>query len=679
MARSKAKRTDGTGLIDLDPWLEPYAEALRFRYQYYLRKLREIEEAAGSLEEFSRGDEYYGFNRGTHEGQPGVWFREWAPGARELHLIGDFNDWNRESEPLDRDQYGVWSIFLPDEAYGKRLTHDSKIKVHVKSAIGPMDRLPAYIKRVTRDPETNNFSGHYWQPAQPYKWRHAAPRPRGGLRIYEAHIGMAVEEERVGGYGDFTRDVLPRIAKAGYNAVQLMAIQEHPYYGSFGYHVSNFFAASSRFGTPHELKELIDTAHDLGLVVLLDIVHSHSVKNIHDGLNTFDGTDHQYFHAGGRGEHPNWDSLLFDYGKMEVLRFLLSNVRFWLEEYRFDGFRFDGVTSMMYLHHGNKAFASYDDYLIHDLDIDGIAYLQLANHVAHQVNPRAITIAEDVSGMVGLARPLAEGGLGFDYRLAMGLPDYWIKMLKHERDEDWSMGGMYGTLTNRRYGEKHVAYAESHDQALVGDKTLAFWLMDADMYWHMNLESRNPVIDRGIALHKMIRLVTFALGGEAYLNFIGNEFGHPEWVDFPREGNGWSHKYARRQWSLVDNGLLRYQHLAAFDRAMQAVDEKFGVLENPYYEQINIDEMQKVLTFRRGHLFFVFNFNPERSFEGYRIGVIDRCNYEAVLNTDDVEFGGHGSVESGQVYPVQDDPSHGRDYSIQIYVPARSAQVLAPA
>ena len=678
MAGSKTKRTDGTGLIDLDPWLEPYAEALRFRYKYYLRKLCEVEEAAGSIEEFSRGDEYYGFNRGEHAGQAGVWYREWAPGANALSLIGDFNDWDRDANPMVRDQYGVWSVFLPDEDYAARLTHDSKVKVHVKSSIGPMDRLPAYIKRVTRDPETNNFSGHYWQPAQPYAWRHPVPRPRGGLRVYEAHIGMAVEEERVGTYSDFTADVLPRIAKAGYNAVQLMAIQEHPYYASFGYHVSNFFAASSRFGTPRDLQELIDEAHRLGLLVLLDIVHSHSVKNIHDGLNTFDGTDHQYFHSGGRGEHPNWDSLLFDYGKIEVLRFLLSNVRFWLDEYHFDGFRFDGVTSMMYLHHGNKAFASYDDYLIHDLDVDAIAYLQLANQVAHQVNPRVITIAEDVSGMVGLARPLAEGGLGFDYRLAMGLPDYWIKVLKHERDEDWSMGGMYGTLTNRRYGEKHVAYAESHDQALVGDKTLAFWLMDADMYWHMNLESRNPVIDRGIALHKMIRLVTFALGGEAYLNFIGNEFGHPEWVDFPREGNNWSHKYARRQWSLVDNGLLRYQHLAAFDRAMLGVDEKFGVLENPYYEQVNIDEMQKVLIFRRGHLFFVFNFNANHSFEGYRFGVIDRCHYEVVLNTDDVEFGGHGLVQPKQVYPLQDKASHGRDCSIQVYVPARSAQVLAP-
>ncbi|MEZ6083888.1 MAG: alpha amylase C-terminal domain-containing protein [Phycisphaerae bacterium] len=457
-----------------------------------------------------------------------------------------------------------------------------------------------------------------------------------------------------------------------------MAIQEHPYYGSFGYHVSNFYAVSSRFGTPEDLKRLIDTAHGLGLRVLLDLVHSHSVKNVHDGLNAFDGTDHQYFHAGGKGEHPDWDSLLFDYNKWEVQRFLLSNVRFWLEEYHFDGFRFDGVTSMMYLHHGNKAFGSYDDYLIHDLDEDAIAYLQLANKLAHDVNPDVITIAEDVSGMVGLSRPVSEGGLGFDYRLAMGIPDYWIKLLKHSRDEDWQMGEIYHTLTNRRRSEKHVAYAESHDQALVGDKTLAFWLMDAAMYWHMDRASENPVIDRGIALHKMIRLITFALGGEAYLNFMGNEFGHPEWVDFPREGNGNSFKHCRRQWSLVDHDALRYQFLAAFDKAMQGLDEPFGLLASDLIEQLNVDEAQKVLIFRRGPLVFAFNFHPNQSYEHYRFGIPDPTNYRLVLNTDAEAFGGFGRVPDDQVYPKQIQTYHSRLQSVQAYLPARSAQVLAP-
>ena len=174
-----------------------------------------------------------------------------------------------------------------------------------------------------------------------------------------------------------------------------MAIQEHPYYGSFGYHVSSFYAASSRFGTPDDLKHLIDDAHSMGIAVIMDIVHSHAVKNELEGLGRFDGSYNQYFYGDHRREHPAWDSLCFDYGKNEVLHFLLSNCKFWLEEYGFDGFRFDGVTSMLYYSHGlGQAFGSYDDYYNGGQDTNAITYLSLANEVIHTVNPNAITIAE---------------------------------------------------------------------------------------------------------------------------------------------------------------------------------------------------------------------------------------------------------------------------------------------
>lgn len=675
------RRTDGTGLIDVDPWLEPYADALRRRYAKYQDTLRRIVSEVGSLDVLTRGYEYFGLNRGEHEGRPGVWYREWAPAAQGLFLTGDFNNWNRGSHPLTRDRHGVWSLFLPDEQYADRLVHGSKVKVHVLSAIGPVDRIPACIRRVVNEDWSNNFSGQYWQPPAPYAWQHAVPTIKADLRIYEAHVGMATQEERIGTYREFADRILPRIVAGGYNAVQLMAIPEHPYYASFGYHVSSYFAASSRFGTPEDLKYLIDVAHSKGLLVLLDLVHSHAVKNVIEGLNHFDGTDYQYFHAGPRGQHPAWDSLLFDYSKTEVLRFLLSNVRFWIEEYRFDGFRFDGVTSMMYLDHGiGKHFTSYDDYLVHNLDEDAITYLQLANYVAHTVRPDAITIAEDVSGMVGMARPLDEGGFGFDYRLAMGIPDYWIKLLKDKRDEDWSMGELYHALTNRRAGEKHVAYAESHDQALVGDKTIAFRLMDADMYSLMTKATAgNVIIERGVALHKMIRLITFALGGEAYLNFMGNEFGHPEWIDFPREGNNFSYRYARRQWQLVDDVLLRYRDLAAFDRALQSLDDKFNLMAEPLTEAIHIHEDQKLIICRRGPLVFLFNFHPQASYADYRVGVPEKTDYQIILNTDDFWYGGHGIVQTGQIYPCQQTPIHNRKQCIQMYLPARTAQVLAPA
>jgi 1,4-alpha-glucan branching enzyme len=674
---------DGTGLIHLDPWLEPHAQHLRNRHLHYLHFRSILEQHGGPAGEMTAGHKYFGLNRGTNDGKPGVWYREWVPAARSLSLIGDFNGWQRGATAMERDQWGVWSVFMPDEQWSQKLVHESRVKVHVVGADGAgMDRLPAYIRRVVQEapaPGAEDFVGVYWHPTTPFAFRHPVPRRKGGLRIYEAHIGMAQEQGKVGTYKEFTANVLPRIASLHYNAIQLMAIQEHPYYGSFGYHVSNFFAPSSRFGTPDELKALIDAAHGLGLQVIMDIVHSHAVKNLNEGLNRFDGTDHQYFHAPPRGEHVAWDSLCFDYSKYEVQRFLLSNVRYWLEEFNFDGFRFDGVTSMLYLDHGlGKRFASYDDYFTLNTDGDALAYLQLANVVAHAVKPGCTTIAEDMSGMVGMARPVEEGGVGFDYRLAMGIPDYWIKTLKERSDDQWSLQEIYQMLLNRRAHEKHIGYAESHDQALVGDKTLAFWLMDKEMYFSMSKFMQNLVIDRGLALHKMIRLITFSLGGEGYLNFMGNEFGHPEWIDFPRLGNSWSYHHARRQWSLVDAEHLRYSGLNNFDRAMQMLDEQFGMLEDPFIQQLACHEDTKQLVYRRGPLVLVFNFHPTESYVGLRIPVPDPRDYRVVLNTDSRQFEGFGRVPEFTVYPRQAVEMYGQTQSIQLYLPSRTAQVLAP-
>ena len=683
-----SRQSDGTALIAGDPWLEPFAEKLRARHAHYRKALAQFQPHGGILGQVSQGHRYFGFNRGELWGNPGVWYREWAPAALQLRLIGDFNGWDRFATPLVRDSFGVWSIFLPDDKYAGKLVHGSRVKVHVVTETTKMDRIPAYIRRVLQEEGSQQFVGIYWEPPEPFAWKHPTPKASNqtgqcpfspGLRIYEAHVGMAPEVGKVGTFAEFQRDTLPRIAELGYNAIQLMAVMEHPYYGSFGYHVSNFYAVSSRFGTPDDLKALVDAAHARGLRVIMDLVHSHAVKNTHEGLNMFDGTEYQYFHAGPRGQHLAWDSLCFDYSKYEVLRFLLSNVRFWLEEYNFDGFRFDGVTSMMYLNHGlGTDFKGYDDYFSTNIDADAVAYLQLANEVAHAVKPDAVTVAEDVSGMVGIARPVAEGGIGFDYRLAMGVPDYWIKLLKEKKDEDWNLGEIYHTLLNRRRNERHVGYAESHDQSLVGDKTIAFWLMDKEMYFNMAVDKPSLVIDRGLALHKLIRLVTFSLSGEGYLNFMGNEFGHPEWVDFPREGNGYSYKYARRQWSLVDNPLLRYKGLNAFDSAMQRLDEEWRLLNDPLIEQLALHEDTKQLVFRRGPLVFAFNFHPTTSYTDLRIPVPDRADYRLVLDTDAERFAGHSRIDPKTRYVWQDHPMYGWKQSIQIYLPARSALVVGP-
>lgn len=670
--------TDGTGLIDLDPWLEPHRGQLADRHRRYLDVLNTIGDTAGSLLEFAAGHHYFGFNRGARDGEQGVWYREWAPEAYQLFLTGDFNGWDREADAMHRDEFGTWHAFFPDARYADRLVHGSGLAVHVHSAIGPMDRVPAYARHVVQNADDHSFTARLWLPSEPFAWRHDRPPAPDAPLVYEAHVGMALEEPRLGTYAEFAELILPRIADAGYNTVQLMAVQEHPYYASFGYQVSSLFAPSSRFGTPDDLRRLVDTAHGMGLRVFIDLVHSHAVKNLYEGLNRFDGTEHQYFHAGPKGEHPDWGSLLYDYGKYEVRRFLLSNVRAWIEDFRFDGIRFDGVTSMLYHDHGRgDPFSSYSDYFAR-ADEDAVIYLKLANEVAHAVYPDATTVAEDMSGMPGAARPVAEGGLGFDYRLAMGLPDYWIKSLRDKRDEDWHMGELYGAMVNRRHGEGHIGYCESHDQALVGDKTIAFWLMDADMYWHMGRsQPLNDNMRRGLALHKMIRLATFFLGGEGYLAFMGNEFGHPEWVDFPREGNDHSFHYARRQWSLADDPELRYADLLAFDRAMLGLQRERPFLHAGPPELLDVHEERKILVVQRAGLVAAFNFHVFETQRECAVGVHTDADHRVLLDTNAERFGGSGFVRDRFVYTARPGID-GRPASLALYLPARSAQVLVP-
>ncbi|MBC7890475.1 MAG: alpha amylase C-terminal domain-containing protein [Ferruginibacter sp.] len=654
-----------------DPWLDPYTHDVQQRFDRYKKALKEIEAAEGNLLNFSNSHHYYGINFDT--GKNGWYYREWAPKASQLYLAGDFNGWDRTSHQLEKNYRGDWEIFLPFETYKNTFVHGSKIKVTIHAGNGVVDRIPAWIRRVIQDPVTHDFSGQLWFPEKPFEWTDNHFNLAQNIQqpiIYECHVGMALESEKVGSYREFADEILPRIKNGGYNAIQLMAIMEHPYYGSFGYHVSNFFCPSSRFGTPEDLKYLVNKAHNMNITVIMDIVHSHAVKNLAEGLNEFDGTDSQYFHAGPRGYHEGWDSKLFDYGKWEVKKFLLSNTRYWLEEFHFDGYRFDGVTSMLYFHHGSTSFDHYDKYFKEGVDWDAVTYLQLANEVIHRFKQHSISIAEDVSGMPGLCRRPEEGGFGFDYRLAMGIPDYWIKILKEKSDEDWDIFEMWDVLSNRRYKEKTIAYAESHDQALVGDKTIAFWLMDKEMYFHMRVEDQNLVIDRGIALHKLLRLFTISLGGEGYLNFIGNEFGHPEWVDFPREGNNWSHKYARRQWSLADNKELKYQWLSNWDKALIHTISENNILSATGAKQLHMDATNKVIVFEKNNLIFIFNFSAGNSIFGYRFTSPEKAIYRIILNSDKKEFGGFERIDDSIDYPSDENQN------INIYLTNRTTLVM---
>ena len=662
-------------LIEDDGWLEPYEKEINERLAYFSDRLKRIKKNYGSLKKFADADKYFGFNFDSEK--KGWNYREWAPNAEHLSLVGDFNDWNGESHPLVKNDSGVWEIFISDSA-GKKLRHEDRVKVRITANGITRDRIPAYIERTIQDPETYDFSGQLWDPKPKFKWTDKGfnPNELGAPIIYECHPGMAQEKEGVGTYREFADNVLPRVIELGYNCIQLMAIKEHPYYGSFGYHVSSFFAPSSRFGTPEDLKYLVNKAHESGIAVIMDMVHSHAVKNIAEGLNDFDGSDNQYFHKGGRGYHSGWDSKLFDYGREEVLRFLISNVAYWLKEFHFGGYRFDGVTSLMYMHHGDHvSFDHYDKYFKEMVDWDAICYLQLANETIHTIRPGAITIAEDMSGMPGICRKIEDGGIGFDYRLGMGIPDYWIKLLKHTKDEDWDIHELWGVMTNRRFKEKTIGYAESHDQALVGDKTIAFQLMDKEMYWHMSAGDENLVISRGIALHKLIRLFTASLGGEGYLNFIGNEFGHPEWVDFPREGNDWSYKYSRRQWSLVDNKKLKYKFLNDFDRDMIHLLKNEKVLDADQAKQLNMDTTNKVVIFERKNLLFLFNFHTSNSIPDYKFYTPNPGKYKIILNSDDEEYGGFSRVDDNTDFDSFKDSDVKGDY-LSVYLPNRVAMVL---
>ncbi|MBR3284130.1 MAG: alpha amylase C-terminal domain-containing protein [Alloprevotella sp.] len=668
-------------LVENDKWLEPYADIINARHQYALRRQEELTQGGRQkLSEFASGHHYFGLHRTAR----GWVFREWAPTATDIFLIGDFNNWTETPEYQLHRIPGTenWELKLP----AKALCHGQLYKMSVHWNGGQGERIPAWCRRVVQDDATKIFSAQVWAPQEEYQWKHSHNfRPqRMPLLIYECHIGMGQDKEAVGTYTEFKENVLPRVIADGYNCLQIMAIQEHPYYGSFGYHVSSFFAPSSRFGTPEELKSLIDEAHKHGIAVIMDLVQSHAVKNEIEGLGNLCGDKNQYFYPGDRHEHPAWDSLCFDYGKGQVIHFLLSNCKYWLEEYHFDGFRFDGVTSMLYYSHGlGEAFCGYGDYYNGHQDDNAICYLTLANNLIHEVNPHAITIAEEVSGMPGLAAPFEAGGYGFDYRMAMNIPDFWIKTIKELRDEDWKPSSILWELTNRRADEHTISYCESHDQALVGDKTIIFRLIDADMYWHFRKGDENGVAQRGIALHKMIRLVTASTINGGYLNFMGNEYGHPEWIDFPRQGNGWSHKYARRQWNLVDNKELCYHWLGDFDREMlSVVRQAFPATPTARKKTSQVVEVwhndaDQVLAYSRGELLFVFNFSPTRSYTDYGFMVPEGA-YQAVLNTDDKKFGGNGFADDSVRHLTNEDPLLTPQHKgwLKLYLPARTAVVL---
>ncbi len=647
-----------------DPWLEPYKRDIFRLHEKIAIKRQELAGYDKPLYDSVNAHLWYG----THRVGDEVVFREWAPDASEIYLIGEINGWRKDSAyAFSKIKNGNWELRLP----AKKVRNGTLFKWLVCSNNIEGERLPAYAFRCLQDPVTKLFSAQYLEPSD-YQWKNDKKSRVKNPLIYEAHIGMSSEYEEIASFSYFRKEVLPRIKDLGYNTLQLMALQEHPYYGSFGYQVANFFALSSRFGTPDEFRFLVDEAHGMGISVIMDIVHSHSVNNTLEGISRIDHSEDLYFHPGSRGDHPAWNSKCFNYGKNEVLMFLLSNCKYWMEEFHLDGFRFDGVTSMIYLDHGlGRDFTDYSCYFGTNRDEDALVYLALANQLIKEINPNALVIAEDMSGMPGLATPYKNGGIGFDYRMSMGVPDHWIKWIKELKDEQWNVGEIFRELSNKRDDEKTISYAECHDQALVGDKTIIFRLLDKEMYSSMSLNVQSLVVDRGIALHKMIRLATISAAGNGYLNFMGNEFGHPEWIDFPREGNNFSLFYARRQWSLADNPLLKYKFLRNFDKAMIRLFKKEKIFEKRP-ELLCEDNHRQLLAFIRGEHLFVFNYNPQISFPDFEFSAPEGL-YQMVLSTDSKAFGGFSRIGDKEVHHTECVAGTGL---LKIYIPSRCAVVF---
>lgn len=658
---------DTIKLIHNDPYLQPYSQVFTDLQQLTNERTLQLTQG-GSLVDFASGHHYFGLHKIKRKWH----LREWAPNATQIYLVGDFNNWEEnEKYKLTKHDNGNWELVLNE----KQLKHEDLYALHVHWNGGWGKRIPAWSQRVVQNNETKIFNAQVWSPTNKYKWKNNNfVSSNKNVFIYEAHVGMAGEEERVHTYNEFRENVLPRVKEAGYNVIQFMAIPEHPYYGSFGYHVSNFFAASSRFGTPEELKELIDTAHGMGIAVIMDLIHSHAVKNEIEGLGNYDGTRYQFFHAGTRGEHPAWDSYCFNYSKHEVLHFLLSNAKYWLEEFKFDGYRFDGVTSMLYFDHGlERAFTGYHDYFSSNLDYDAVVYFKLVNQLIHQINPNAISIAEDMSGLPGLGAPVKDGGLGFNFRMSMGVPDFWIKQIKEKQDEQWEVGDIFYQLTSHRDEEQVVSYVESHDQALVGDQTIIFRLIDKEIYYSMRKDQPNHIVERGIALHKMIRLITASCASGAYLNFMGNEFGHPEWIDFPREGNNWSYAHARRIWSISNNKELKFHWLKDFDQDLIHILKENNTISIPEIYKIWENKEDQVLFYTRGDLMFIYNFNPSQSFVDYGIKYAE-SSFQIILNSDSDMYGGHNRIDDSIIH--QTVSSDGETHYLRVYLPARTSLVL---
>ncbi|MCL7041319.1 hypothetical protein MKW94_030953 [Papaver nudicaule] len=560
------------------------------------------------------------------------------------------------------------------QKYNPCIPHGSRYRVYFNTPSGPVERVPAWATYVLPEVEGKQSVAVHWEPPpeDAYRWKKERPKVPKSLRIYECHVGISGSEPKVSSFSEFTEKVLPHVKESGYNAIQLIGVIEHKDYFTVGYRVTNLFAVSSRFGTPDDFKRLVDEAHGLGMLVFLDIVHSYSAADEMVGLSLFDGSNDCYFHTGKRGHHKYWGTRMFKYGDLDVLHYLLSNLKWWVEEYQIDGFHFHSLSSMIYTHNGFAVFTGdMEEYYNQYVDKDALIYLILANEMLHELNPNIITIAEDATHYPGLCEQTSEGGLGFDFYANVSVSEMWLSLLESVPDHEWNMNKVVKTLLgNGKNTNKMLTYAENHNQSISGGRSFGEILFGEIKEPFAGSEN---MLLRGSSLYKMIKLITFTISGRAYLNFMGNEFGHPMRVEFPMPGNDFSFSLANRQWDLVeDKGV--HQDIFSFDKDMMKLDERIFSKSLPKIHHVNDTTM--VISYIRGPFLFVFNFHPENSYERYSVGADEAGEYQLILDTDAVKYGGQGHLKD-DVYlqRTMSNRIDGLRNCLEIMLPRRTAQV----
>jgi 1,4-alpha-glucan branching enzyme len=587
---------------------------------------------------------------GAHLFREGVRFAVWAPNAAEVTVIGDFNEWDREAHPMQHRDGGVWELFIPGLARG---TH-YKYCVTAKDG-GQQEKADPYAFFSETTPRTASIAwplfDHVWNDAAWMESRAHHNVLREPVSVYEVHLESWMRKPTGESltYRELANQLVPYARELGYTHLELLPVMEHPFSGSWGYQVTGFFAPTSRFGTPDDFRYFVDQCHQAGLGVILDWVPGHFPRDAH-GLWRFDGTA-LYEHADPRqGEHREWGTLIFNYGRNEVRNFLLSNALYWLREFHIDGLRVDAVASMLYLDYARKPGEWIPNKYGGRENLEAIDFLKRFNELVHQ-EPGAISIAEESTAWPGVSRPVYAGGLGFTMK--------------------WNMGWMHDMF---EYFAKDAVFRKYHQQLITFSMLYAFtenFMLpvshDEVVYLKRSLIYKMPGDEwQRFANTRAFLAYMFAHPGKKLL-FMGTEFG---------QTSEWNHD-AQLEWSLLQYPLhFKLQTMVRELNWMYRREPALFEVDDSHsgFEWIDLQDAESsVITFirfaqdRNNLIVFACNFTPVPR-DGYRVGVPCGGLYREIFNTDSELFGGANLGNAGAVM-AEEVACHGRPASIVITLP----------